>query len=70
MAKTNRELPPDKLLERVLAVAELLAAPPDNTSENGQSVSSRVTPIVNQTARAVKPAQKTAMIAPDVHSGR
>jgi len=50
MAKTNRELPPDKLLERVLAVAELLAAPPDNVSENGQSVSSRVTPIVNQTA--------------------
>jgi len=35
MAKTNRELPPDKLLERVLAVAELLAAPPDNISESG-----------------------------------
>ena len=48
MAKTNRELPPDKLLERVLAVAELLAAPPDNTSVNGQSASSSVAPIVNQ----------------------
>jgi len=48
MAKTNRELPPDKLLERVLAVAELLAAPPDNISESGQSASSSVTPIVNQ----------------------
>ncbi|MFW5692558.1 MAG: hypothetical protein ACOCX3_04330 [Chloroflexota bacterium] len=50
MAKTNRELPPDKLLERVLAVAELLAAPPDDTSEKGQSALPSVTPIVNQTA--------------------
>ncbi|NJL55159.1 hypothetical protein HC928_08190 [bacterium] len=50
MAKTNRELPPDKLLERVLAVAKLLAAPPDDTSENGQSALPSVTPIVNQTA--------------------
>jgi hypothetical protein len=58
MTKTSRELLPDKLLERVLAVAELLAAPPDNTSENSQSVSSCVTPIVNQTASRRKTSPK------------
>lgn len=46
MPKTKCDLPANRLLERVLAVAQLLVMPPEDTSEKDDDI----TPIVDPTA--------------------
>jgi len=48
MSKTSHKLPPDKLLKRILAVAQLLATPSHHNQQSDKSASHEVTPIVNQ----------------------
>ncbi len=50
MSKTSHKLPPDKLLKRILAVAQLLATPSNSDQQSNKSASHEVMPIVNQNA--------------------